>query len=198
MPNRAAPVTLSGVSSRACRSFRSSLNSSGVLIAGSLASAIVAAIGRRARRKSPSGRRLVADRRRRGRRRRQARRPSASPPRRRGARAPKRPPAAARRANRAPTRSRRSPSTDRPSRRGCGGRRRIRPSPWQKSHSSSSARIIASDVRTPCPISDLATRSVIELSGSMTTKASTSPRVWPSSVLQGSPEMVEARANPGA
>jgi hypothetical protein len=60
-----------------------------------------------------------------------------------------------------------------------------------KSHSSSSARIIASEVSTPCPISDLATRSVIELSGSMATKALTSGPM-PASEFEGSPEICAA------
>jgi hypothetical protein len=67
-----------------------------------------------------------------------------------------------------------------------------------KSHSSSSARIIASDVSTPCPISDLGTRSVIELSGSMTTKALTSSGALPVSGLHGSPATLVAPANSGA
>src|SRR5271154_1621048 len=67
-----------------------------------------------------------------------------------------------------------------------------------KSHSSSSATIIAIEVRTPWPMSDLATLSVTELSGSMTTKALTSSGDLSVSGLHGSPAMVVAPANSGA
>src|SRR5271169_2825279 len=47
-------------------------------------------------------------------------------------------------------------------------------------------------------MSDLATRRVMELSGSMTTKALTSSGALPVSGLHGSPAMVVAAANSGA